>query len=200
MYGYAGRILDVNLTSGDIQAVDIDERDCREFLGGSGLGAKIYLDRFPGDVDPLGPDNLFILTTGPWTGSRVPGGNRFAVSSRSPLTGYWGEASTGGYFGPELKSAGYDGIIFSGAAPGPVYLWINGDKVELRDAGDLWGKDTYETTDILWERSKEEAGKKAKVAAIGRAGRDSSACRLSSMTRVTSRAAPAWARSWAPRT
>ena len=170
MYGYAGRILDVNLTSGDIQAADIDEQDCRDFLGGSGLGAKIYLDRFPGDVDPLSPDNLFILTTGPWTGSRVPGGNRFAVSSRSPLTGYWGEASTGGYFGPELKSAGYDGIIFSGASREPVYLWINGDRVELRDAGDLWGKDTYETTDILWERSKEEAGKKAKVVAIGQAG------------------------------
>ena len=170
MRGYAGKVLEVNLATGEIQKNDIDERDCRDYLGGSGLAAKIYLDRFPGDVDPMSPDNLFILMTGPWTGSRVPGGNRFAVAARSPLTGHWGEASTGGYFGPELKAAGYDGIIFTGASEKPVYLWINGDEVELRDAGDLWGKDTYETADILWERSSEETGRKAKVVAIGPAG------------------------------
>lgn len=170
MYGYAGRILDVNLTTGEIDKIDTDEGDCRDFVGGSGLAAKIYLDRFPGDVDPLSPENLMILMTGPLTGSRVPGGNRFAVAARSPLTDQWGEASCGGFLGPELKAAGYDGIIFTGASENPVYLWINGDEVELRDATDLWGKDTYETTDMLWERSKEETGKKAKVAAVGPAG------------------------------
>ncbi len=134
------------------------------------MGAKIFLDRFSGDIDPLAPENLLIILTGPLTGTRVPGGNRFGVCARSPLTGHWGEASTGGYFGPELKSAGYDGIIFTGASEKPVYLWINGDKVEIRDASDLWGKDTYETIDILWERSREETGKKSRVIAIGPSG------------------------------
>jgi aldehyde:ferredoxin oxidoreductase len=171
MFGYAGKILEVDLTTGEIEKADLDEQDCHDFLGGSGLAAKIYLDRWPGaDVDPLGPENLFIILTGPWTGTRVPGGNRFAACARSPLTGHWGEASCGGYFGPELKAAGYDGIIFTGASDKPVYLWINGDDVELRDAADLWGKDTYETTDTLIEKSKEETGKKAKVAAIGPSG------------------------------
>jgi aldehyde:ferredoxin oxidoreductase len=129
------------------------------------------LDRWPGDdVEPLGPENPFIIMTGPWTGTRVPGGNRFAACARSPLTGHWGESSCGGYFGPELKAAGYDGIIFTGASDKPVYLWINGDDIELRDASDVWGKDTYETADILIGKSKDETGKKAKVAAIGPAG------------------------------
>ena len=170
MYGYAGKILEVNLTTGDIKTADLDEKECREYLGGSGLGAKMYLDRFTGDVEPLSPENHLILMTGPWTASRVPGGNRFAVVARSPLTNHWGEASCGGYFGPELKAAGYDGIVFEGASEKPVYLWINGDQVELRDAGDLWGKDTYETVDILWERAGEETDKKSKVIAIGPAG------------------------------
>jgi aldehyde:ferredoxin oxidoreductase len=171
MYGYAGKILEVDLTTGSISTSELDEKDCREFLGGSGLAAKIYLDRFPGpDVDPLGPENLLIFLTGPWTGTRVPGGNRFAVAARSPLTGSWGEASCGGYWGPELKAAGWDGIIFTGASEKPVYLFINGDDAELRDASDLWGKDTYETSDALKEKAKEETGKKARVAAIGPAG------------------------------
>lgn len=170
MYGYAGKILEVDLSTGRIDKVDIDEQDCRDFLGGSGLAAKIYLDRWPGDVDPLSPENPLIIMTGPWTGTRIPGGNRFAACARSPLTGLWGEASCGGYLGPELKSAGYDGIIFTGASEKPVYLWIYGDDVELRDAGDLWGKDTYETADILSAGAKEETGKKARVAAIGQAG------------------------------
>jgi len=170
MYGYAGKILEVDLTRGEIKKSDIDEKDCRDYLGGTGLGAKIFLDRFPGDIDPLAPENPLILMTGPWTGSRVPGGNRFGVVARSPLTGLWGEASCGGFLGVELKAAGYDGIIFTGASDKPVYLWINGDQAELRDASDLWGKETYETTDILWERVKEETGKKPKVMAIGPAG------------------------------
>ncbi len=170
MYGYAGKILEVDLSTGRIDKVDIDEQDCRDFLGGSGLAAKIYLDRWPGDVDPLSPENPLIIMTGPWTGTRIPGGNRFAACARSPLTGLWGEASCGGYLGPELKSAGYDGIIFTGASEKPVYLWVHGDDVELRDAGDLWGKDTYETADILSAGAKEETGKKARVAAIGQAG------------------------------
>jgi aldehyde:ferredoxin oxidoreductase len=171
MYGYAGKILEVDLSTGKIDTTETPEQDCRDFLGGSGLAAKIYLDRWPGeDVDPLSPENPLIIMTGPWTGTRIPGGNRFAACARSPLTGLWGEASCGGYFGPELKAAGYDGIIFAGKSDKPVYLWIKGDEVELRDAADLWGKDTYETADTLIARSKEETGKKAKIAAIGPSG------------------------------
>jgi len=170
MYGYAGKYLDVNLSSGDILVIDMDESLCRDFLGGSGLAARIYIEMFPGDVDPMSEKNPLIIMTGPWTGSRVPGGNRFGIGARSPLTGLWGEASTGGYFGPELKSAGYDGIVLRGKASSSVYLWVNGDEVELRDARDLWGKDTYETIDILWERSHSESGKKSRVLAIGPAG------------------------------
>jgi aldehyde:ferredoxin oxidoreductase len=170
MYGYAGKILEVDLSSGEFKNLELNEQDCKDFLGGSGLAAKIYMDRWPGDVDPLSPENPLIIMTGPWTGTRVPGGNRFAACARSPLTGLWGEASCGGYFGVELKAAGYDGIIFTGKSDKPVYLWINGDDVELRDAADLWGKDTYETADTLIARSKEETGKKAKVAAIGPSG------------------------------
>lgn len=170
MYGYTGRILEVNVSTGEVETTQLDEKDAREYLGGSGLAAKMYLDRFPGDVDPLSPENHLILMTGPWTGSRVPGGNRFALAARSPLTGHWGEASCGGYLGPELKEAGYDGIVFTGASEKPVYLWVHGDEVELRDASDLKGKDAYETAEILWERSRESTGKKARVAAIGQAG------------------------------
>lgn len=170
MYGYSGKILEVNLSTRDVDTLEIEEEDCRRYLGGSGLAAKMYLDRFPGDIDPLSPENHLIMMTGPLTATRVPGGNRFAACARSPLTGHWGEASCGGYFGVELKGAGYDGIIFTGASEKPVYLWINGEEVELRDAEDLWGKDTYEVADILWQRSKEETGKKARVIAIGQAG------------------------------
>lgn len=170
MFGYSGKVLDVDLSAGDIGTRMLEEEDCRLFLGGAGFAANIYLDMFPGDVDPLSPENPLILMTGPVTGSGVFGGNRFAVAARSPLTGYWGEASCGGYFGVELKTAGYDGIIFRGASPRPVYLWIHGDKVELRDASDLWGMDTYETTDFLKERGKSESGRIPRVIAIGIAG------------------------------
>ncbi len=170
MHGYAGKVLEIDLSTGDISTRDLDEQECHDFLGGAGLAAKIYLDMFPGDVDPLSPDNPLIFMTGPWTGSRVPGGNRFAVAARSPQTMLWGEASCGGYWGPELKAAGYDGIILTGASDKPVYIWIRDDQVELRDAADLWGKDSYETADTLIASSKEEVGKKAKVAAIGQAG------------------------------
>ena len=170
MNGYTGKVIEVDLSKGEIEIKDIAPELLREYMGGSGLAAKIYLDRYPGDVDPLSPENLMILMTGPLTQTRVPGGNRFAVAARSPLSGLWGEASCGGYLGPELKASGYDGIIFTGASEKPVYLWVHGDQVELRDASDLWGKDTFETIDELKKRAEEDAGKASKVAAVGPAG------------------------------
>lgn len=170
MYAYCGKILNVDLTSGEISTSDVDEKDFFLFMGGAGLAAKMYLEDWPGDVDPLDPGNPLYFMTGPWTGSRIPGGNRFEICARSPQTMLWGEASVGGYFGPELKAAGYDGIVITGASEKPVYLWIKDDQVEIRDASDLWGLDSYEAYDRIFEAGKDETGKKPKICSIGQAG------------------------------
>jgi len=166
--GYIGKVLEVDLTAGRIEAGSIKEEDQRKFLGGSGLGAKIFFDSFDPNVDPLSPENPLIVMTGPIVGTQFPGTSRFAVCGKSPLTGIWGEGTCGGNFGPELKFAGIDGIILKGASPTPVYLAIEDDKIELRDAGDLWGMDNYSVTDFLKERHGKE--KRPKVLSIGPAG------------------------------
>ncbi|MDP6355943.1 MAG: aldehyde ferredoxin oxidoreductase family protein [Planctomycetota bacterium] len=164
--GYMGKILNVDLSTGELTDETLDEALCRDFLGGYGIGAKLLYDRMEPGVDALGPDNLLGFFTGPLTGSPSIEGNRFVVVCKSPLTDTWGDANCGGTFGPHLKFAGYDGILFSGAAENPVYLNIEDGKAELHDAADLWGKDSNETEDIL----KERHGKKAEVACIGQAG------------------------------
>jgi aldehyde:ferredoxin oxidoreductase len=161
-----GKILNVDLSTGELTDETLDEALCRDFLGGYGIGAKLLYDRMKPGVDALGPDNLLGFFTGPLTGSPSIEGNRFVVVCKSPLTGTWGDANCGGTFGPHLKFAGYDGILFSGAAENPVYLNIEDGKAELHDAADLWGKDSNETEDIL----KERHGEKAEVACIGQAG------------------------------
>ena len=168
MGGYAGKILEVDLRSGKIGIVSIEEEDRRHFLGGSGLAAKIFFDSFNPRVDPLSPENSLILMAGPLVGTQFPGTSRFAVCGRSPLTGIWGEGTCGGNFGPELKFAGLDGIVFKAASPKPVYLSIEDDEIELRDAGDLWVMDNYVLTDLLKERHGKE--KRPKVLSIGPAG------------------------------
>ena len=171
--GYMGKILNVDLTTGQLHDEVLDEALCRDFLGGYGIGAKLLYDRMKGGVDPLGPDNLLGIFTGPLTGSPSIEGNRFVVVCKSPLTDTWGDANCGGTFGPHLKFAGYDGILFSGAAEKPIYLSIENGKAELRDAGALWGKDSNETEDILKEahgESKGRDGKPVEVACIGQAG------------------------------
>ena len=119
-------------------------------------------------VDPLSPENPLIVLTGPVVGTQFPGTSRFAVCGKSPLTGIWGEGTCGGNFGPELKFAEIDGIIFIGASPTPVYLSIEDDEIELRDARDLWGMDNYKVTDLLKDRHGKE--KRPKVLSIGSAG------------------------------
>jgi len=165
--GYAGRLLEVDLTKGILTKAPLDPTFAREFLGGAGLGARLFLERFSGAL-PLSPDNPLLVMTGPLVGTSLPGTSRFAVCSRSPLTGFWGVGTCGGNFGPELKFAGYDGIEVTGKAAEPVYLLIDDDKVELRTADDLWGKDIYEVTAILKQRHGGE--RKSKVLAIGQAG------------------------------
>jgi aldehyde:ferredoxin oxidoreductase len=168
-----GKILNVDLTNGRVEDEPLDESLCREFLGGYGIGAKILYDRMKPGVDPLGPDNLLGFFTGPLTGSPSIEGNRFVVVCKSPLTDTWGDANCGGTFGPHLKFAGYDGILFSGISPKPVYLNIDNGTAELRDAEFLWGKDTNETEDMLREElghSTGRNGKQIEIASIGQTG------------------------------
>lgn len=167
MAGFQGRMLEVNLSKGTIGNSTVDKKILRDYIGGSGLAAKLMFDRVSTNVDPLSPDNTMFLTTGPTSGTSLPGGARFAVCAKSPLTDMWGEANCGGNFAAGLKAAGLDGIVFEGASSKPVYLLIEDGKAEIRDASDLWGKNTHEITDILKER---HGGNKARVISIGQAG------------------------------
>ena len=162
--GYAGRIGFINLSTGEIKEEKLDEQIARDFIGGYGLGVRILFEHQKARVDPLGPDNILGFTTGPLTGTPVPTGSRYTVVSKSPLTGGWGDANSGGYFGSELKAAGWDAIFASGIAPSPKYLFITNEKIELKDASHLWGKDTIETEDMLCE---ELSDPKIRVACIG---------------------------------
>jgi aldehyde:ferredoxin oxidoreductase len=164
--GYMGKLLFVDLSSGKITEETIDESLCRKYIGGYGIGSRILYDRMKAGVDPLGPDNILGILTGPLTGSPAVSGSRFAAVAKSPLTGGWGDSNCGGHFGPHLKFAGYDGIFFTGVSKKPVYLLVDNGKAGLKDAAGLWGKDTYETEDRL----EAEYGKNSKAACIGPAG------------------------------
>jgi aldehyde:ferredoxin oxidoreductase len=166
--GYAKRLLEVNLTEGKIETTPLDDDLLKNYLGGGGLAAHLFLNKFSPESDALSEDNPLIIMTGPLVGTLLPGTSRFAVCARSPQTGYWGIGTCGGNFGPELKFAGYDGIFIEGKSDKPVYLLVEDDHVEIRDAADLWGKPVYEVTDILKER---HGGKrKPKVLVIGPGG------------------------------
>ena len=163
MFGNTGKVLEVDLSSGQIETLELEEDIYKKYIGGVGLAAKLLFDRGNLDADPLDPDTLLIFATGPMAGTGMYGTSRFSVGARSPLTGIWGQASCGGNFGPELSRCGYDAVIFKGKADKPVSLVIGDETAEIVDAGDLWGKDVYETTDIL----KEKYGKQEKILAIG---------------------------------
>ena len=162
--GYSGKIAFVDLTTGEIKEEKIDEGLLRSFIGGYGLGVRVLFERQKAGIDPLGPENILGFTTGPLTGTQTPTGSRYMAVCKSPLTGGWGDANSGGYFGSELKAAGFDAIFFSGIAPSPKYLVATDSQLKLMDASHLWGKDTVETEDIL---SKELGITNIRVAAIG---------------------------------
>ncbi len=162
---WTGTILRVNLTEGTIAREPLNMQDAHDYVGARGLGTKYYCNEVDPQIDPLSPENKLIFMTGALTGTAAPSAGRYEVVSKSPLTGAIGAANSGGHFGPELKYAGYDGIIFEGRAEHPVYLYINDDVVELRDASHLWGKNVHETTDLL----EAEAGK-VRVATIAPSG------------------------------
>ena len=138
-HGYMGKILNVDLGVGSLEDEVLPDDVNRDFVGGYGVAARLLYERMEPGVDPMGPDNLLAFFGGPLTGSPSIEGNRWVVCCKSPLTGGWGDANCGGTFGPAMKGAGYDGIIFSGIADKPSYVFIDNGKASLLDASDLWG-------------------------------------------------------------
>lgn len=163
---FMGQILRVDLTRGQITQEPLREDWAKDFLGGAGLATRYLYDETPPGADPLGADNPLIFMTGLLTGTASASAGRYSVVAKSPLTGIWGQANSGGRFGPALKHSGYDGIIFEGISPAPVYLKIFEGKAELCDAEHLWGKTVPETEEALLA----DMEGKATVASIGPAG------------------------------
>lgn len=166
-YSVWGTELEVNLAKGSIEKVQSDPGLIEAYLGGKGANAKILWDRVPPEVAPFSPENLLIVSAGALVGTLVPGANRTTITCRSPVAGLHMYSNMGGHFGAELKFAGYDRIVFTSKSPMPVYLWINDDRVELRDATHLWGKDTFETQRIIREELKDN---NVQIMCIGPAG------------------------------
>ena len=167
LYGYMGKMLFVDLTRGKIEEQELSPELARNFIGGYGLGARGLYDLIKPGIDPLGPENVLGFVTGPATGSGAFFGSRFGLVCKSPVNGCWCDSNSGGYFGAELKKAGFDAVFFTGISPQPVYLWVKDGKAELRDARQLWGKDTRETLEIL----KAELGDPLiRASIIGQAG------------------------------
>ena len=185
MYGYTGKILRINLGENTIKTEDLDLKTAQKFIGGRGLGTRMLIDEIDPNVEPLAPDNKLIFVTGPLTGTNTPTGGRYMVVTKSPLSGTVACSNSGGYWGAELKFAGYDMIIFEGKADSPVYINIADDKVELCDAKHLWGKVVSETTHEL----EQTHGEKVKVACIGPAGENLSkiACIMNDRGRAAGR-------------
>lgn len=167
MKGYWNKILRVDLTKRKVLIEKLNDKTCKEFIGGTGLATKIIFSEVDPSVDAFNPDNRLVFAVGPFNGVNIPGSGRWTVASRSPLTGIWGEASGGGYWGTEFKRTGYDALVIQGRSDKPVYLWIKEDMVELRSASHLWGMDTYETDNAV---KKELGDRRVSVVCIGPAG------------------------------
>lgn len=167
MNGWTGTILRVNLSNGKITNEPLQEKTAHKFVGGRGLNVKIlYSETKPG-IDPLGADNKLILGAGPCNGTMVPANSRLTITAKSPITGFLGCSNAGGVFGVEIKYAGYDAVIVEGKAEKPVYIWIEDDKVEVRDARRLWGKTALEARKVL---QREVGHPDIAVVGIGPAG------------------------------
>ncbi|MDH7480125.1 MAG: aldehyde ferredoxin oxidoreductase family protein, partial [Syntrophomonadaceae bacterium] len=182
MFAYRGKVLRVNLSSRTVQVQDLDEAKAKKYVGGRGLASKILAEEVDPMVDPFSPENKVIFATGPMTGTPTPTGGRYMVVTKSPLTGAIACSNSGGYWGAELKFAGYDLVVVEGQADSPVYLKIEDDKVEIKDASHLWGKTVSEAT-----RQLESELPKARVLAIGPAGENRS--RIAAVVNDYSRAA-----------
>ncbi|MDA3814334.1 MAG: aldehyde ferredoxin oxidoreductase family protein [Candidatus Cloacimonetes bacterium] len=165
MNGWMNKIVEINLSTGKQKTIIIDEIVRRKFIGGRGLGLKIYTDMCSADIDAFDEKNALIFSTGPLTGIIQTAG-RYQVTTRSPLTGGIVDSSSGGFFGATLKKAGFDGLVITGKSEKPVYLEVTEDCIEIKSAMNIWGKDTHETMRIL----KEESSSNISIACIGPAG------------------------------
>ncbi|MDR2708028.1 MAG: aldehyde ferredoxin oxidoreductase, partial [Nitrososphaerota archaeon] len=187
LLGYAGKILHVNLATSSARVEKLDEVTAKKYIGGIGLGMKLYMSNSTAGVDPLSPENPFVLAVGPISGTMFPtGGSGHAFVSKSPETNLVGTTVSRGTFGAEFKRAGYDALVITGKAEKPSYLWIDDDSVQILDASALWGKSSEEAEDII----KSEIGDfYVRVASIGVAGERLCrvACIVNDRTRVAGR-------------
>ncbi len=167
MSGYMGKILRVDLSTGSLVDEPLNEDYARSFVGGSGLAARYLYDLAELDSDPLDPHAPMIFMTGPMVGTPMASAGRYSIGALSPLTGIWGESNGGGFFGPELKFAGYDGIVITGRAEKPAWLSIVSGEPQIHDASDIWGLGSYATQARIREKLRDP---KARVACIGPAG------------------------------
>src|SRR5512134_877518 len=165
MYGWAGKILDINLSSGEIKTYPLDEEKARLFIGGRGLGARILWDEVGPGIDPLAPENVLIFTTGPLTATGYQTSNRFTVTTKSPLTGTVLDANSGGFWGMQFKKTGYDVLIVRGRSEKPVWIEIKYDVITFHDASELWGMRVFDLTKKLGQNNN-----KRNVLCIGPAG------------------------------
>ena len=163
--GYAGNILYVNLTSGNVRKEPLDAETVKTYIGGAGINNKLAYDLIPPDTDPLSPENAIIMGTGPFNGTMIPGCSELMIIYRSPLNGSFPHSNGGGHFSHFLKSSGYDHVVITGRSDKPTYLKILDEDVELCDATDLWGMDVFDTTDKLRQRHEP-----CSVIPIGQAG------------------------------
>ncbi|RLC01887.1 MAG: aldehyde:ferredoxin oxidoreductase [Deltaproteobacteria bacterium] len=167
MKGYFFKVLKIDVTKKIFHVEDIDPDIMEASIGGKGLGTQLLLDNNPPGVDPLGPDNHLIITSGPLTGSSLYGSSRYGIFAKSPLTHGYGESYSGGSFAGPLSKTGFDAVMIKGAATSPIWIEINSDTVLFHDAKKVWGKDTFETEDYL---KKESKGKHPGIMVIGPAG------------------------------
>ncbi|MEM2029697.1 MAG: aldehyde ferredoxin oxidoreductase N-terminal domain-containing protein, partial [Candidatus Bathyarchaeia archaeon] len=182
--GYAGKVLEINLSNGRVREEPLDLSLAKSLIGCLGVASKIMLERIDRYVDPLSPENKLIFATGVLTGSTAPAASKSIVISRSPLTNIWGESVFSANSGIELKRAGYDMLLVDGKAEKPVYLWIHDGSVEIRDASGIWGMDTFTACESI----KRDLGeRRAAVVSIGPAGER--LVRLSSIISDNGRAA-----------
>ena len=170
MFGYMGKLLFVNLSTGEIEIRPLSEEYAKNFMGGPSLGARILYDEMPANTDPFGEASMIGFVTGPLSGTNALFSGRYTVVSKSPVTGGWNDANSGGGFGPKLKASGFDAVFVNGISDRPVYVYIDSGKAELRDASALWGLTTLETEDAL----KKEHGDKINAALIAPAGENMS--------------------------
>ncbi|MBU2511294.1 aldehyde ferredoxin oxidoreductase family protein [bacterium] len=166
-FGYNGKILHVDLSNKTWHVEEPSEKWYRTYVGGSSMASYYLLKELKPGVDPLSAENVLVFACSVLTGAPLSGFNRFTVAAKSPLSHGFGETEAGGFWGPELKFSGFDGIVIKGRADKPVYLWINQGKVEIRDAAHLWGKDNWQTKEIIRE---EHGDKRIRMVSIGQAG------------------------------